>query len=259
MPDPLALATERTGRRGHRGVSDEGAAVTARRSRFQAFPARRSADRGGCRRRVDRRRSRGVRPCPHGRFNIGACDWSIGMRARTDALALAQKLGLDGVQVSMGSVENDLHLRRPDVQQRVSRRGAGQRRARRRRRARRDESGRPTSPTLAPSNGSATASTSRARSTSASSCSRSSSKGDLRNDADGQAEVIRAAETGGAEGRKQRRHPRHRVLAERTRSSAHPRRGGLAGRPGLLRRRELHADGLRHRRRDPSARPRSDL
>jgi L-ribulose-5-phosphate 3-epimerase len=50
------------------------------------------------------------------RFNLGACDWSIGMRARPDALALARKLGLDGVQVSMGNVENDLHLRRPDVQ-----------------------------------------------------------------------------------------------------------------------------------------------
>jgi L-ribulose-5-phosphate 3-epimerase len=45
------------------------------------------------------------------RFSIGACDWSIGMRARPDALALARKLGLDGAQVSMGNVENDLHLR----------------------------------------------------------------------------------------------------------------------------------------------------
>ncbi len=51
-----------------------------------------------------------------GRFSIGACDWSVGMRGRTGALALAKQLGLDGAQVSMGSVENDLHLRRPDVQ-----------------------------------------------------------------------------------------------------------------------------------------------
>lgn len=51
-----------------------------------------------------------------GRFSIGACDWSIGMRGRTGALELAKQLGLDGVQVSMGSVENDLHLRQPDVQ-----------------------------------------------------------------------------------------------------------------------------------------------
>jgi sugar phosphate isomerase/epimerase len=51
------------------------------------------------------------------RFNIGACDWSLGMRARPEALDVARKLGLDGVQVSMGGVDNDLHLRRPDVQQ----------------------------------------------------------------------------------------------------------------------------------------------
>ena len=49
-------------------------------------------------------------------FSIGACDWSIGMRGRTEALALAKELGLDGVQVSMGSVENDLRLRQPEVQ-----------------------------------------------------------------------------------------------------------------------------------------------
>jgi sugar phosphate isomerase/epimerase len=52
-----------------------------------------------------------------GRFSIGACDWSIGMRGNPEALALAKKLGLDGVQVSMGSVENDLQLRRAEAQQ----------------------------------------------------------------------------------------------------------------------------------------------
>ena len=51
-----------------------------------------------------------------GRFSIGACDWSLGLRGSTEALALAKQLGLDGVQVSMGSLENDLHLRRPEVQ-----------------------------------------------------------------------------------------------------------------------------------------------
>jgi L-ribulose-5-phosphate 3-epimerase len=51
-----------------------------------------------------------------GRFSIGACDWSIGMRGKTGAMALARQLGLDGAQVSMGSVESDLPLRQPDVQ-----------------------------------------------------------------------------------------------------------------------------------------------
>src|SRR5688500_16090494 len=50
-----------------------------------------------------------------GRFSIGACAWSLGMRAKTEALAVAKQLGLDGVQVSMGSVDNDLQLRRPDL------------------------------------------------------------------------------------------------------------------------------------------------
>jgi L-ribulose-5-phosphate 3-epimerase len=50
------------------------------------------------------------------RFRIGACDWSIGLRGQIEALALGSTLGLDGVQVSMGSVDNDLHLRRPEVQ-----------------------------------------------------------------------------------------------------------------------------------------------
>ena len=59
-----------------------------------------------------------------GRFNIGACDWSLGQRANTAALTVAKTLGLDGVQVSMGSVDNDLQLRRPDVQ-RAYREAAG--------------------------------------------------------------------------------------------------------------------------------------
>jgi L-ribulose-5-phosphate 3-epimerase len=59
-----------------------------------------------------------------GRFNIGACDWSLGQRASTAALTVAKTLGLDGVQVSMGSVDNDLQLRRPDVQ-RAYREAAG--------------------------------------------------------------------------------------------------------------------------------------
>jgi sugar phosphate isomerase/epimerase len=52
-----------------------------------------------------------------GRFRIGACDWSLGMRGRTDAFAVAKTLGLDGVQVSMGGPDDDLKLRRTDVQQ----------------------------------------------------------------------------------------------------------------------------------------------
>ncbi len=51
------------------------------------------------------------------RFSIGACDWSLGLRGKPEALALAARLGLDGAQVSMGSVDNELQLRRSEVQQ----------------------------------------------------------------------------------------------------------------------------------------------
>jgi L-ribulose-5-phosphate 3-epimerase len=56
-----------------------------------------------------------------GPYNIGACDWSIGQRAKVEALAVAKQLGLDGVQVSMGGVSadgtsGDFPLRRPEVQ-----------------------------------------------------------------------------------------------------------------------------------------------
>lgn len=52
----------------------------------------------------------------HQRFKIGACDWSLGKASDPASFEMARRIGLDGVQVSMGSVENDLHLRRPDVQ-----------------------------------------------------------------------------------------------------------------------------------------------
>lgn len=51
------------------------------------------------------------------RFRIGACDWSLGKTADPAAFAVAREIGLDGVQVSLGTVANDMHLRRPEVQQ----------------------------------------------------------------------------------------------------------------------------------------------
>lgn len=52
------------------------------------------------------------------RFKIGACDWSIGKTADPAALEVAKQIGLDGVQISLGTLANDMHLRRPEVQQR---------------------------------------------------------------------------------------------------------------------------------------------
>lgn len=50
-------------------------------------------------------------------FKIGACDWSIGKMADPTAFDVAKQIGLDGVQVSLGTLENDMHLRQAEVQQ----------------------------------------------------------------------------------------------------------------------------------------------
>ena len=51
------------------------------------------------------------------RFRIGACDWSLGKQSDVGAFAVAKELRLDGVQVSLGTEANDMHLRRPEMQQ----------------------------------------------------------------------------------------------------------------------------------------------
>jgi sugar phosphate isomerase/epimerase len=51
------------------------------------------------------------------RFRIGACDWSLGKQSDVGAFAVAKELGLDGVQVSLGTEADDMHLRQPSVQQ----------------------------------------------------------------------------------------------------------------------------------------------
>ncbi len=48
-------------------------------------------------------------------FKIGACDWSLG-RGDPSCFEVAKEIGLDGVQVNLGSQANGLHLRRPEVQ-----------------------------------------------------------------------------------------------------------------------------------------------
>ena len=51
------------------------------------------------------------------KFNIGACDWSIGKSSNVEAFDLAKEIGLDGLMVNMGSEKNNLHLRDKAVQQ----------------------------------------------------------------------------------------------------------------------------------------------
>lgn len=50
-------------------------------------------------------------------LSIGACDWSIGKTSDPEAFALAREIGLDGLQVSLGTAQNDMHLRKTAVQQ----------------------------------------------------------------------------------------------------------------------------------------------
>jgi len=50
------------------------------------------------------------------RFKIGACDWSIGKMGDPAAFEVAKQIGLDGVQVSLGTAANDMQLRKPKVQ-----------------------------------------------------------------------------------------------------------------------------------------------
>ncbi len=50
-------------------------------------------------------------------FRIGACDWTLGLRADPKSLEVAAKLGLDGVQVDLGDPKTGLPLLRPEVQE----------------------------------------------------------------------------------------------------------------------------------------------
>jgi sugar phosphate isomerase/epimerase len=50
------------------------------------------------------------------KFKIGACDWSIGKMGDPAAFEVAKEIGLDGVQVSMGTVADDMKLRQAEVQ-----------------------------------------------------------------------------------------------------------------------------------------------
>jgi len=50
------------------------------------------------------------------RFKLGACDWSLGKMCEPSAFPLAKEIGLDGVQVSMGTEANGMSLCKAEVQ-----------------------------------------------------------------------------------------------------------------------------------------------
>lgn len=49
-------------------------------------------------------------------YQLGACDWSLGYHSDPQALEEARLVGLDGVQVSLGKLENNMHLRQKNIQ-----------------------------------------------------------------------------------------------------------------------------------------------
>jgi len=51
-----------------------------------------------------------------GRFKLGACDWTLDKLADTEAFKMAAELGLDGVQLSLGTQGDDMKLCKPEVQ-----------------------------------------------------------------------------------------------------------------------------------------------
>lgn len=53
----------------------------------------------------------------HIKYQIGACDWSIGYHSDPYALEEARLIGLEGVQVSLGKKENNMHLREEEIQE----------------------------------------------------------------------------------------------------------------------------------------------
>ncbi len=50
-------------------------------------------------------------------FKIGACDWTLGKRSDPAALEMAKHLGLDGIQVDIGSPKNGMPVLKREVQQ----------------------------------------------------------------------------------------------------------------------------------------------
>lgn len=54
---------------------------------------------------------------PMKRLHIGACDWSLGKSSDPAAFEIAKEIGLEGIMVNMGSLENNMHLRDKNLQQ----------------------------------------------------------------------------------------------------------------------------------------------
>jgi sugar phosphate isomerase/epimerase len=52
----------------------------------------------------------------HKKYNIGACDWSLGQNSKLAAFDVAKSIGLDGIQVNLGTRQDGMHLRNKTTQ-----------------------------------------------------------------------------------------------------------------------------------------------
>src|SRR5260221_8567793 len=53
---------------------------------------------------------------PKNKIRIGACDWSVGKNSDPAAFEVAKKIGLEGIQINMGSDLDNMHLRDKSIQ-----------------------------------------------------------------------------------------------------------------------------------------------
>lgn len=51
------------------------------------------------------------------KISIGACDWSIGKNSDLGAFQVAKEIGLEGIQVNLGTDGNNMHLREKSLQE----------------------------------------------------------------------------------------------------------------------------------------------
>ncbi|MBN2376377.1 MAG: sugar phosphate isomerase/epimerase [Sedimentisphaerales bacterium] len=49
-------------------------------------------------------------------FKIGVCDWNLGKKSDPGCFEVAKTIGLDGVQVSLSTTDDNMNLREPEIQ-----------------------------------------------------------------------------------------------------------------------------------------------
>lgn len=61
--------------------------------------------------------ARRLRAAGAARFRVGVTDWNLGLEGKVESIALAKKIGFDGVQISLGKGDDKLPLADPALQE----------------------------------------------------------------------------------------------------------------------------------------------